>query len=671
MKLKNKKGKMVMGKAIRIILSYSIILISISAGLNAQSTNEIFSMIRSAGDTSDYPKSDLVKIFDSTKVDVMPSGMNIVNGHYLTKILTSKGAKNLRTIKYNYDTLSAYIEFKKAVIYKNTGEIITIDPENTFDYPAPARSIFWGSRQKMIAFGKLEVGDAIEIKFYRKGFTYALLDNDDDKFIPPMRGHFYDIVPFWSSIPILEKYYEVKIPKNKSLQYKVYYGELKFSKKETSNKYVYIWSKKNIEPFEKEKNMVSNYDVASKVVLSTAKNWQAKSVWFYNVNEDYGSFEVTPKIKEKTLEIIKDAKDDLEKISLLTHWVAENIRYLGLSMGEGEGFTLHKGSMTFRDRCGVCKDKAGMLITMLRAAGFESYAAMTMAGAKIDTIPADYFNHSVTVVKYNGKYKLLDPTWVPGVRELWSSAEQQQQYLIGAPEGIDLRTTPIAPPEEQYYRVNGNSKLNSDGTLTGNFVIDAEKQSDARFRRIFRGRHKNNWRSFFEEMMYHISPNVEITNISYQDPYDISKPMKINIDYRIPNYAFIADDEIHFTPVVATYPFWNRTINYHLFMDLSSDKKKYEFRYSCSRLVNFKEKIILPDSYQPKVIPEYDSIDSTGALFNANYSIQNDTLFFEMNLEFKKRVYEPEDWKSFRGSIKSCKEMANDKIVLKKIGEIK
>lgn len=61
-----------------------------------------------------------------------------------------------------------------------------------------------------------------------------------------------------------------------------------------------------------------------------------------------------------------------------------------------------------------------MFITMLRAAGFESYPAMTMAGSRIDYIPADQFNHSVTIVKLsNGKYKLLDPTWVPFLRELW------------------------------------------------------------------------------------------------------------------------------------------------------------------------------------------------------------------------------------------------------------
>ena len=55
---------------------------------------------------------------------------------------------------------------------------------------------------------------------------------------------------------------------------------------------------------------------------------------------------------------------------------------------------------------------------------------MTMAGSRVESIPADHFNHCVAVVKLaDGTYMPLDPTWVPFCRELWSSAEQQQNYL--------------------------------------------------------------------------------------------------------------------------------------------------------------------------------------------------------------------------------------------------
>ncbi len=100
------------------------------------------------------------------------------------------------------------------------------------DYPAPARAIYWGAREKMIEVGRLNPGDALEIFMFRKGFTYALLYDEgaeDERYIPPMKGHFYDIVEFWSEQPVIEKVYQVRLPKDKTLQYEFYNGEARSS----------------------------------------------------------------------------------------------------------------------------------------------------------------------------------------------------------------------------------------------------------------------------------------------------------------------------------------------------------------------------------------------------------------------------------------------------------
>ena len=643
-----------------------LIILSISIAF-AQSNEGIFRQIKDAGCSVEHEGASQVVIFDSTKVKMMDSGLSHVNIHKLIKVLTDKGAVSLRTQKFNFDTLSAFIEIKEANIYKKDGRVIHLDKSKVYDYPAPARAIYWGARDKMIAFGRLEVGDAIEIKMYRKGFTYALLhDNSDDKYIPPMRGHFYDIVPFYSSKPILSKYYETLIPAEKKVQYEIYNGELQSSVRFFDDYTKYIWSKENIKPYKREPHMVSPSDEQVKLLLSTAENWEAKSTWFYGVNEDFGSFDVTDDIQKKTDEIIKGAKNDLDKISRLTHWVAEEIRYSGLSMGPGEGFTLHKGEMTFLDRCGVCKDKAGMLITMLRAAGFESYAAMTMAGSRIDRIPADQFNHSVTLVKYKGEYKLLDPTWVPGVRELWSSAEQQQGYLPGVPEGAPRLVTPISSPEEHYYRVIGKSELLIDGTLKGNLVIEAEKQSDSRFRRILKGGYKASWESKILELAETISTDIIVKNIKFVDPYDLSKPMKISFDYEIPKYALVEKENIHFKPVVAGYPFRHRYLNGSLFMDVSNEDRDLGFRTGCSKLSELSETIKLPKGFKIKNLPEYECVEGSGATFEAKYNLKKSILKFSEKFVQKKRVYKPEDWDSFRKSVNSVNDVSDDILILEK-----
>ena len=220
-----------------------------------------------------------------------------------------------------------------------------------------------------------------------------------------------------------------------------------------------------------------------------------KSLWFSKVNEDYNSFAADPAAQKKVDELLRGKKNEMEKIAALTHWVADNMRYSGISMGKGEGYTLHTTKMNFTDRCGVCKDKAALLISMLRMAGFEAYPAMTMAGSRIEAIPADHFNHCVTVVKLSsGQYIPLDPTWVPFLRELWSSAEQQQHYLPGIPEGSGLLETPVSPPENHYFKLSARTSVDADGTLRGEFTVTAEGQSDGSVRRPFTRGFMTGWR---------------------------------------------------------------------------------------------------------------------------------------------------------------------------------
>jgi len=636
--------------------------------------------LAAAGDKEKYPDANTVIVFDSTFVKVMDSGLSYVTMHRLTKVLTSAGALELVAPRFDYDPLSAYVDVKSVRIFRKTGEVEEVPQKSILDYAAPARMIYWGAREKMVPVGRLEVGDGLETIVFRKGFTYALLqdpgsegvlasaanqvESDDERYVPPMRGHFYDIVPFWTSVPILVKTYTVSLPVDKPLQFEVYNGELTSWSHFQGDRTLYHWEKKDINPIKTEPNMVSLSDVAPKLLLSTS-DWKSKSLWFHKVNEDYGSFEVTPEVKKKVDELTMSCKTDQEKAHVLTHWVAEEVRYSGISMGPGEGYTLHKGEMTFKDRCGVCKDKAGMLVTMLRAAGLESYPAMTMAGSRIDHIPADQFNHSVTVWKRGlSEYVLLDPTWVPGVRELWSSAEQQQQYLMGVPEGADLLTTPISPAENHYFRMRGESELLADGTLVGHVSVEAEGQADAQIRRQLVRSPKALWQGYFDKAIYDLSPQGELTSLTFTDPYDISEPMRIKLQYRIPGYAKIAGERLVFTPVVARHLFSDAGTSAYLHMDLEAETKQFPFATRCSFLLDFAEKVKLPKKYQVLHLPVFDATTGEAADFHASYKVEKNELKFEQLLRMKKRIYPAEEWPNFRQAVTLVKKAMEEPIVL-------
>ncbi len=615
---------------------------------------------------SAYDGYDKVTLYDSVFVHVEESGMSLVTEHCQYRVLTLSGVCDYSTVKADYDPLTAFAEIRQAIVRRHNGTVDTIDNAE-FDYPAPARMIYWGARQKMVALGRLEPGDTVEFTTFRKGFTYALLHHggEDDKYVPPMRGHFYDIVPFYSNQPVMRKVYQIDIPTAKNTRYAVYNGQLECRREEKGARTLFTFTKENIMPLQKSRYTLADNDIQTKLILTTTATWQEKSKWFYRVNEDYGSFTPTEEAKAKVNELLRRARSENDSIAILTHWVADNMRYSGISMGEGEGYTLHRCGMNFTDRCGVCKDKAGLLIAMLRAAGFEAYAAMTMAGERIEDLPADQFNHCVAVVKRrNGNYQLLDPTWVPGVRELWSSAEQQQYFLMGLPDGAGLRCTPVSKAENHYLKMTARTKVTRDGRLKGTVTVTAEGQSDRTVRRLFSGS-RAEWEASVCNQFYRLYPNATLHAVRYsdEDRY-LEHPVSITYRFTIPGYATVSNKELIVTPLLAK-GFMTFTMR-HLYFDESEETRQHPFQDACSRYVQLSETLSLPYGYTSASIPVDRSFQETAAAFDGGYELENSKLTFNERIWLKKRVYEAADWPSYRKAVANQRFFMTTPVVLSK-----
>ncbi len=597
-----------------------------------------------------YKSYNQVIVFDSIVANVQESGLSYVTRKTMYQLINADAAKELATIVLDYDPLSADITIKDAYIIRQEGQRDELfSAGKVHDYPAPARMIYWGARQKMIEPGFLNVGDRVYIEYVRKGFTYALLRSDDDeRFIPPMRGHYYDIIEFFDTRPIHHKYFKVNLPSSKELIYKTYNADFKVNVLESDRIKTAEFELSEVLPVKKEFRRVADVDVAPKVIVTTTKRWEDKATWFYGVNEDYGSFKSTPEIDSKVNEILNGATNELDSIARLNRWCADEIRYSGISMGPGEGYTLHSGEMNFTDRCGVCKDKAGMLVTMLRAAGFKSYAAMTMAGSRIENIPADQFNHSVTVVKLrSGEYKLLDPTWVPFVRELWSSREQQQNYLLGLPQGDILRETPVSSPDNHYLKINNKAILDTEGTLQGTITVTAEGQSDAMVRAIFTRSFRSHWDSNLRNQILQIYPTAIIKEARYTDPYKYYEaPVLITVSYSIPYFASTQGKTLIFKTMTS-----NGVFGYAQFYQgwVNEPKERnFDFTGNCSQQVEISEEITLPGKPKLQDIEKYiGSSKGKYATINTEVKVVGNIITANTTERFEQRVYPAAAWSEF------------------------
>jgi hypothetical protein len=649
------------------LLVFLAALLTLPSGVRAQTDDEIRALIDGAGSKEDYAGASVVVVFDRTDVDVEESGLAHVRKHLCTKVLTCAGALSEAVKRFDYDPASNFIQINNIRIFRNDGTIEEVDLANIRDLFAPARMIYWGARMKVIGLPRLEVGDAIEIRTYKKGFEIAYLgdeqiEEDDERYIPPMRGHYYDQVIFQDSHPVKEKRYDLHVPRSKPVQYEVYNGTLSSSQRFDDEKIHYSWWLLDIPALKRERSMAAVSDIATKLVLATLPSWEEKSRWFDSIHDTI--FLDNEEIKNKVREITAGKKSDIEKVAALQHWAAQEIRYSGITMGKGEGYTIHPGSMIFDDRAGVCKDKAGMLITFMRSAGYEVYPALTMAGSRVERVPADQFNHCVVAWRReNGDYTMLDPTWVPYSNELWSSAEQEQNYVIGTPWGEDLMITPYSPPENHVLLIESHANIDKNGYLAGSMKIAGTNYMDQRMRRYLGTHRRDDLKAFIEGWLSSLSNAVELKSYSIGDALDFDADFALEIEYEIPGYALVSDDAIDFSSPACRLPFGSGYL-FRASTVTGPKTREHPLFIWFTQTLEWNETIRLPGGMKPLGIDKKVNQDAEYASLTAERMFKGRMLRNNGKILVKRRLIPPESYEDFRRIITEARDYANENIII-------
>ena len=638
----------------------------------------------------DFDGADQAVVLDHTDIRVEPSGLSHMTNLRVVKVLTGAGAANASFQRLDYDPATQAITVKHIIVHRADGSSEVQDLAGIEDVIAPAHAIYWGARMLGLDLPRLHPGDAVEIATYRKGFQIAYLANepetmidggtpmsaartfgaaeDESRFIPPMRGHFYDIVLFQETNPIVEKTYTLRTPRAMPVQYEVYNGEVKAAQRFDAEHFTYEFALRDVPAAKLEWRSTGLSDYAPKVVLATVEDWGAKSRWFHDANVD--QFEVTPEIQAKVEEIIDGLQSDEARISAINHWVAQNIRYCGFSLGPKEGYTLHPGELIYHERAGVCKDIAGMSITMLRAAGYTVYPAMTMAGSRVEYTPADQFNHCVVALKNDdGTYKMLDPTWVPYSRYDWSRSEGEQHFVVGSPEGEDLDIIRSYTAEENGVVMKIDAKIDAGGTLHGRLFLDPSGNSDTRLRRAVGSNPIDRIEPDLRAWLASLGSSVELVKYEFGDPEDWAKPMTLSVEFAVPGYATVGERTLTFRPVGSRLVMANYARLFGYAGTGLAEERTTPALIWANGQVALTEKIELPKGFEAKA-PEAvtaGAADSAG-LCDFTWQADGRRLTFAGRLVAADRTITPEGWPDYRAAMSSFEEVGTTPVVIWKKG---
>ncbi len=481
---------------------------------------------------TNYPDCDEATV-DSHMVRVYRAdGTGEAQDETYTKVLTEKGKRNSRTVSMGFMLPYNTVKVLKLEVIRPNGEVLPVDLEanskESIDDSQMAMNIYDPNMRVLrVNIPKLEPGDVI----------HSITRTTTLRSIIP--GEFAEWNLFEGSGYIRHVSYDVYAPKDKPLNRIILRdevpGTLKSSTKPDENGgTLHQWEVTNVPRMFNEPAMPPYEMVLQRLIVSTTPNWPAVSKWYWEVSKPHLDA-TTPEMQQAVDLLVAGAKTDLEKVHNIFYDVSKKIRYMGLTPEKDRpGFEPHDVKLTFEKKYGVCRDKAALLVSMLRAAGLKAYPVLINVGTKKDPdIAEPFFNHAIVAVELKDReYTLMDPT-DENTKDLLPASECDQSYLVCRPEGENIKISPIRPPEENMMKVKTVATLTAAGLLEAKSELDFEGINDNSYREAFARMKPDDKRRFFERALKRTMPGATLKSLKLtpEDMLDTSEHIRAELEY--------------------------------------------------------------------------------------------------------------------------------------------
>ncbi|MGH7942318.1 MAG: DUF3857 domain-containing protein, partial [Limisphaerales bacterium] len=598
-----------------------------------------------------YPNCDSALVEQHSVRDYHADGTGMCQDETFTKVLTEKGRRDNRELSFFFMLPYFTNELAKVEVIKPDGKIIPVDiasnSKESIDDSQMAENIYDpNDRILSMNIPQLDIGDTIHVISRQVIYRSIMPDEYDEENVfegTSYIRHWSYIVHAPKGLPLASIGLRDQIP-----------GTVTASTVTNGNQIVYDWEVNKVDRMFDEPDMPPYDMVLQRLFVSTVPTWQDVSKWYWNLSKPHLEM-TTPEMKQKVDELIANAPEGLDKVKAIFYFVSKKIRYMGVTPEKNRpGFEPHDVCLTFNKRYGVCRDKAGLLVAMLRLAGFKAYPVLINIGAIRDMrVPQPDFDHAIACVELKkGKYTLMDPT-DENTRDLLPSYDCHRSYLVCRPEGDTLRLSPVPPPDKHMLYVTTRGALDADGTLTATSEMSFEGVNDDAYRNYLSHLKPEQRKDFFEGRLKDAVPGIKLISLRLtpENILDTSVPLQAQLKFTAVGLtANGGGKSVVSLPLVAKDL---GVANRILVGDVGLQKRKYPLMIETTCGVREDLSLKLTGGFAgPLALPELSSIKDPSMSYSENISCRDNTLKCSRELKLMTVEFSPAQYLKLKQALK-------------------
>ncbi len=647
-------------KELLVVISLFLTIIQTSYCIEADNKNEIVASAQAV--TKDmYENANYVIVYQKESVEYEETGKYKSENDVYIKVLDEKGKNDNSTIVYSYDKNYGKSDVNLVEVISENGVTRKINIEAN-----KSEQMATGDTESNI-YDSSEILVSIKIPGLNVGDTVHYISRDITE-KPRVENEFSYFILGEMTQPIINYIVEIKGPalkpiKKNEILNKIE-GKYSYSEKKEGEKIVYTLKFTDVPQMVAEVNMPSILNVAMRWMVSTADKWEDISKWYYNLCEP--KIAITDKIKKKAEELTAGKTSEKEKIMEIFYFVSRKIRYTGLTNEDNRpGLEPHSSDYTFGTMAGVCRDKAALIVAMLRSVGIKSNMVLMNASRKLDKeVPLTYFNHAIAGVELqNREIMLLDPT-----NETTNDPLPQyladRSYLIAEKDGDILRTTPVISGKENNLLISNRVEY-KNGKMMCKSTLEFTGLNDNTYRGFFVELNKKEIKEFLESRVKLIYQGVKLKSykIVPEDMLNSGNNLKIELEYETDSGMIVGDGNyklINLPRMSSIFGIYNSAVRGAVLKD-----RKYPFVLKFTAAVEEKTEFIYPKNISVENLPEKVEISSDKYEYMTEYKQEKDKIVFNKKASYNTLEYSREEYEILKKILKEIEKGERKRVIVK------
>jgi hypothetical protein len=514
-------------KVFIFILTACVFSCSTSSHLKSITSGDINSYLKETPKAEEYPNAGADLLHSYGYVEFFTDGASVIRHLHRYKIFSERGNRYASiSIPYRGGYQEAKILFANTI--KPDGRIVPLDVKDIQDSSKYAGFEFYTDiKQKRFTMPAVENNCVIEYAYEVRNLK------------PLLPFDFFTTFFCQSLIPMEEDILEVVLPVNIELKYKKFNTTINPRIIQSGNKKKYVFTNTRQKEIIPEPRMphLTDKDTFPQLSMWTLDSWETISRWYISLVK--GQMKSDGELEAFTKQLVKDKKNDEEKIKAIFNFVSQKIRYVAVLLGPYT-HKPHAARDIFKKRYGDCKDKTTLLITMLNIAGIEGMPALVPAHRESfdESMPSlEAFNHVIAAVPSGNTYYWLDATNEAAAFNSVPFSRPTTVLVIHYDGSYRFIKTPHMDDRKDFTNLEIKSTINQEGDADVDLTFTFSGKAAESSRYFYKYLSPEQRKKQFERR------GVEVKQLTFSGFADTEIPFVINLKGIYKNLAQKLDDK--------------------------------------------------------------------------------------------------------------------------------